>query len=139
MAAPDGDEKVHREALRQVELLSTLQANLRHPVVEKVVFFTESAEEAGWLLRQIPSQLLPKLDIRSLGRQMMYSDALGVANELFESAWTVILNADVVIGAEWANSAELPSAIEARAQRRMCATLFSLFIYVSASSHIAFL
>jgi hypothetical protein len=139
VAAPDGDEKVHREALRQVELLSTLQANLRHPVVEKVVFFTESAEEAGWLLRQIPSQLLPKLDIRSLGRQMMYSDALGVANELFESAWTVILNADVVIGAEWANSAELPSAIEARAQRRMCATLFSLFIYVSASSHIAFL
>ena len=29
------------------------------------------------------------------------------------------LNADIVIGAEWANSAELPSAIEARAQRRM--------------------
>ena len=130
MAAPDGDEKVHREALRQVELLGTLQANLRHPVVEKVVFFTESAEEAGWLLRQIPTQLLPKLDVRSLGRQMMYSDALGVANELFESAWTVILNADVVIGAEWANSAELPSAIEARAQRRMCAALLPLHICV---------
>ena len=139
VAAPDGDEKVHREALRQVELLGTLEANLRHPVVEKVIFFTESAEEAGWLLRQIPPPLLPKLDVRSLGRQMMYSDALGVANELFESSWTVILNADVVIGAEWANSAELPSAIEARAQRRMCATLVSLAISLQASSTIAFL
>jgi hypothetical protein len=53
-----------------------------------------------------------------------YSDALGAANELFESEWTVVLNADVVIGSEWANSAELPSAIEARAQRRMCVKRF---------------
>jgi hypothetical protein len=30
VAALDGDEKVHREALRQVELLGTLEANLRH-------------------------------------------------------------------------------------------------------------
>ena len=44
VAAPDGDEKVHREGLRQVALLGTLEANLRHPVVEKVVFFSESAE-----------------------------------------------------------------------------------------------
>ncbi len=63
---------MHREALRQVELLSTLEANLRNPVVEKVLYFTESPEEAAWLRQQIPSQLLPKLDTRSLGKQMMY-------------------------------------------------------------------
>lgn len=115
----DGDMSVHREALRQVELLSTLAANLRNPVVDRVLYFTDSLEEAAWLRLQIPPPLLSKLDTRSLGRQMMYSDALQAANELFESSWTVILNADIVIGSEWANSAELPSAIEARAQRRM--------------------
>jgi hypothetical protein len=61
-----------------------------------------------------------------------YSDALGAANELFESTWTVVLNADVVIGSDWANSAELPSAIEARAQRRMCVTRFSHCIFVTS-------
>ena len=115
----DGDASVHREALRQVELLTTLEANLRNPVVGRVLYFTDSTEEAAWLRLQIPPPLLPKLDTRSLGRQMMYSDALQAANELFESSWTIVLNADIVIGAEWANSAELPSAIEARAQRRM--------------------
>ncbi len=123
VGSPDNDKRVHREALRQVELLSSLEANLRNPVVNRVLYFTDSLEEAGWLRRQIPPALLPKLETRSLGRQMMYSDALEAANTLFESSWTVILNADVVIGAEWANSAELPSAIEARAQRRVYVAL----------------
>jgi hypothetical protein len=115
----DDDKMVHREALRQVELLSTLEANLRNPVVDRVLFFAESTAEADWLRLQIPPPLLAKLDTRSLGRQMMYSDAFEAANNLFESAWTIILNADIVIGLEWANSSELPSAIEARAQRRL--------------------
>jgi hypothetical protein len=119
VASPEMDVKVHREALRQTELLSTLEANLRNPVVGRVLYFTESPEEARWLREQIPLPLVSKLDASSLGRQMMYSDAFDASNKLFESSWTVILNADVVIGAEWANSAELPSAIEARAQRRM--------------------
>jgi hypothetical protein len=71
VSPPDGDDKVHREALRQAELLSTLEANLRNPVVDRVLYFTESPEEATWLRRQIPLQLLPKLETRSLGQQMM--------------------------------------------------------------------
>lgn len=71
VSPPDSDDQVHREALRQVELLSTLEANLRNPVVDRVLYFTESPEEAGWLRRQIPSQLLAKLHTRSLGMQMM--------------------------------------------------------------------
>jgi hypothetical protein len=75
VASPDLDMRVHREALRQEELLSTLEANLRNPVVARVLYFTESLEESDWLRRQIPPALISKLETRSLGRQMMYCGA----------------------------------------------------------------
>jgi hypothetical protein len=75
VASPDKDAMVHREALRQEELLSTLEANLRNPVVNRMLYFTESLEESDWLQRQIPPALLSKLETRSLGRQMMYNSA----------------------------------------------------------------